>query len=900
MLYALFASSVWAQTAMVSGIVTDEESSKPLPGIEVKLIGTNNFSQTDPNGKFKLFDVKPGNYQISFSSTIITQVIQNIQVEAGKDLDLGTIQTKQDLAKQTSQDINQNIFSEADFDDESDLNNIPSILNSSRDIFLRTAGFTLGAARFRIRGYQQQYSNVHINGLIMNDPEDGRTYWSAWGGLNDVTRYQNVQNGLDYANYTFGNVGGATNINMRAGDYRKGTRITVSGSNRSYVFRSMATLSTGMLNSGWAFTGSISKRYSNEGYVDGVFYDAYAFFVAAEKKLAEKHSINLAAYSAPIHRGQQSASVQEVYDLTGDNTYNPNWGYQNGEKRNSRTFKSNRPTFILSHYFDINKQTTLTTSASYILGHETRTALDWADAPDPRPDYYRYLPSWYNQLGQTDAANLSAQLWKTDDSYRQINFDKMIEINQSQPDGRAQYIIENRIESYKHFQFNSVLNHKLNDHISIDAGVNYRNSNTRYYKTVNDLLGGSYYLNIDKFAIRDFPNNNDAIQNDLEDPNRKVTKDGEFGYDYEAHIQTFSAFAQTTINLNKVDLFFSGKFAKDLLWRTGNVQNGKFPDGTDSKGDSKKLDYSTYGIKAGLTYKIDGRNYVYANGGYMTIPPTFRNSFLSPRTRNEVAAGLTEEKITSAEVGYIYRSPKWKGRFSLYQTMFQDQTSVRSFYFDGSRSFVNKTLTGIDKRHRGVELGIEYNLTPEWTVTGVMALGEHIYTKRPTINLIQDNNATPVLENQTVYIKNFYESGTPQNAGSLGLKYSSPKYWFAGFNANYFADNYIGISEVRRTIRTVDGITPGSSVWNDIVDQEKFDDAFTIDVYAGKSWRIRKYRLRANISVQNVLNDKSIRTGGYEQSRLDGENFNSQIGKFASKYYYMYGTTFFANIALSF
>ncbi|HPL93641.1 MAG TPA: hypothetical protein PLK02_00880, partial [Paludibacteraceae bacterium] len=85
-------------------------------------------------------------------------------------------------------------------------------------------------------------------------------------------------------------------------------------------------------------------RWADEGIIEGSFYNSAGLFTALEKKFADKHSFSLTLFAAPTQRGQQAASLQEVYDLAGSIYYNSYWGYQDGQKRNSRVVKTIDPT----------------------------------------------------------------------------------------------------------------------------------------------------------------------------------------------------------------------------------------------------------------------------------------------------------------------------------------------------------------------------------------------------------------------------------------------------------------------------------------------------------------------------------------------------------------------------
>ncbi len=788
------------------------------------------------------------------------------------------------------------VLSQDDLNDDTESQDVSSLLQGSRDVFVNTAGYTFGALRFRMRGYNSDNNEVLINGISMNDEERGNVYWSLWGGLNDAVRYKQYTNGLNAALYSFGNIGGSTYISTRASQYRKGVSASYAISNRSYRNRIMLSYATGMMDNGWAFMGSASKRWAQEGYIKGTSYDAYAYFLSAEKKINDKHSIGITFFGSPSIRGKASGSVQEAYDLLDDNYYNPNWGYQNGEVRNARMTNSHKPQIILTHYHQPTKNTKVTTSLAYGFGTYATTALDWYNTRDPRPDYYRNLPSYY------DDPTASAAVAEAFKKNHQLDWDYFYKINKSNESGRSSYIIENRKTDYTEAKANMIINHKVNDNYFIDGGLFYKYYKGRHYKEIDDLLGGQYYLDIDKYAERDFPNDPSMIDNDLNKTEVKVKEGDVFGYDYDMNKRNYGAWLQWRGELPKLDYFISLKLEEISFWRTGHMRNGKFPD--NSYGDSPKNNFFNYNLKAGLTYKINGRNYLYAESFYGTRAPYIKNSYISPRTRDYTVDNLQNETITSVEGGYILRTPIVKGRLTGYYTRFQNQTEVYSFYNDLHNSYTNQIITGKDLQNVGMELGIDAKLTPTITATAVAAVSQNIYYDRAEGVIIQDNDASQIGDPRTLYIKNYYQGNGPQDAYSVGLKYSSPKYWFVSLKANYFANRWLAINPARRTTEAVsnetgsDAVEYDSEQWHAIIDQEKLPDAFTLDFFGGKSWKIKDYYIYLNASVNNLLNNKDIITGGYEQRRYDYKDRNPE--KFPPKYFYGYGANYFISLGIRF
>ncbi len=794
--------------------------------------------------------------------------------------------------------------SESESEEESQ--DISGLLQSSRDIFVSTAGYTFGSARFRMRGLDSENTLVLINGVPMNDMETGRAYWSSWSGLNDVTRAQEINSGIDASPYTFGGIGGATNIDVRASTQRKGIKLTYSATNRAYRNRLMFTASTGMMDNDWAFTVSGSRRWAQEGYVEGTFYDAWSYFISAEKKLNKKHSLGIVAFAAPTKRGRDGVATQEAYDLSGSNYYNPSWGYQNGEKRNARLSNYNQPKIILTEYWQFDPSMKLTTSLATSFGRGGSTAIEWYDAADPRPDYYQNLPSYYSNDPQM--FNQLTNLWKNDENFRQLDFDFFYFANEKNlftvknangiegntvTGNLSKYIIEDRRNDHKEFIFNTNLYKEVNEHFNLNAGINLIWYKGMIFKTVSDLMGGDFWVDVDKFAEQDFFDPTKA-QNDLRHPNRIVKVGDRFGYDYDANINNYDGFIQANFSYSKVDFYLGASLSTTQFWRTGHMQNGKFPE--SSYGNSEKQDFMNYGVKGGVTYKISGRHYVVANAMYLTRAPYFRDSYISPRTRDQVVDNLTSEKVMSGDISYIIRSPKLQARGTLYFAQFDDQVYARSFYHETLNSFVNYLMTGVSTTNTGAEIGIDYKISPSVNLTGVAAFGRNIYSSRPKATIAQDNNSEVLAENREIYLKNYYVGGGPQTALSGGAKYNSPKYWWAGFNVNYFGDAYLEPNPDRRAVASAGLYAPDDIRYQELIQQEKLGSAVTTDIFGGKSWKIDKYYIALNLNINNLFNVTDFAFGGFEQFRYDP----NELGKFPPKYYYLYGTQYYVNLSFRF
>ncbi|MCW5907258.1 MAG: TonB-dependent receptor [Chitinophagales bacterium] len=904
----------FAQLNTLTGSIFDEVKGKPAANTTFKLskadtaftYTTNaegNFTVEVPSGIYVL-DVVIGETTYRLGGYNITDVVVNI----------GTVYVNTEIDSDERMNLDNAptlSISETDLREGSG-QVVSSALNASRDAFLSTASFVFSNARFRIRGYDFENFTTYMNGLPVNDLEDGGVFWGQWGGLNNVMWNRDNSIGLQPTTYTFGGVGGAYSIDCRASAQRKQLQASYAATNRTFRNRLMLTYSTGLLKKGWAVSVSASRRWASEAYVPGTFYDGYSYFLSVEKLIGNNHSLALTAFGASVRNGRSAASVQEMYDIAGTNYYNPNWGYLNGRKRNAVVGNTHQPMFIFTHEWDINGKSNLLTSAGFTFGKSGRTALDWNNAPDPRPDYYRYLPSFIEDSTLQAVAEKNLR----DNEYiRQIRWDRLYEANamswetidsvngipgNTVTGKRARYIIENRVQDIKRFNLASTYNNTVNDHVAVTAGINYQMQLSRNYKTVEDLLGADFYVDVNQFAERDFRDSFSFYQNDVNHPNRILKTGDKFGYDYVMNIHKAMAWGQGNFKFNHIDFFVAAELSFTSFWRDGKTRVGLFPD--NSYGKSAVQNFFNYAFKGGLTYKIDGRNYLFANGAYVSRAPYFEAAFISPRTRNQVVNNLKSETIYSAELGYIFRSPRVKLKANLFFSQFNDGTRTMSYYHDDFRTLVNYTLTNIDTRHLGAEIGAEAKVYKGFSASAVASFGRYTYISRPDATITQDNNQTTV-NNETVYAKNFNVAGTPQLALSLGINYRDPKFWFFNIYFNYYDWMWLDFNPSRRTEGAVDLVDPESPQFASIINQQRLKGQFTMDIFAGYSWLLnnqfkdlkKRHFLIFNVGISNVTNNRNFVTGGFEQLRFD--YFDKDVNKFAPKYYYGFGATYFISVA---
>ena len=807
-------------------------------------------------------------------------------------------------------------FTESQLNEDDDAGEtVSAITGVSNDLYLSDAGYLFSPMRFRMRAYRNTSNGMYINGVQFNDMERGMFSYSSIGGLNDVTRNREGAPFFMMNRFGYIPVGGADNINVRAGQYATGHKLTLSGTNRNYRARGMYTYSTGMMSNGWAFTGSIGYRWANEGFVEGTFYNSFSYLLGFEKRFNDRHSLSLTTWGSPTERAQQGSSTEEAYWLANDHYYNPNWGYQNGKKRNARVVNSFEPTAILTWDFDIDDRTSLTTSFSGKYSMYASSALGWSgNAADPRPDYYKKLPSgqvdvWTdNEFTDEEIAmwNETRDYWTSSKAHRQIDWDALYFANAQQKavGGEALYYVEKRHNDQMAFNLASTLKRDMKEYGNITAGLALNTTKGMHYKTMKDLLGADRYTDIDKFSVRDHGYNSSMIQNDLDHPNRLIGEGDKFGYDYNIFVNKAHAWANYQFDKSFYSMFFAGRFGGTTMEREGLMRNGRAAN--NSKGSSGVAKFLEHGAKAGATFRIGGMHRFNIGMGYEQNAPLAYNAFVAPRLKNDFASNLTREEVISTEVSYAYNGPVVGVKLSGYYTRFNNVTELDQFYNDMEARYTYLSMTGVEKQHMGVEAALSVKVTSNLTFNAIGTISNAEYINNPQANLTYENESET--NSDIVCIDGMKESGTPLSAYSLGLDYSV-KGWFLNINGNYYHRGYIDFSTYKRLysiLKKNGNVSIGENGREviDIPEQERFKGGWMLDLSIGKYIRLAKGRsLSINLTVNNVLNNTNMKTGGYEQNRDDRyEDGDLRVYRFSrnSKYYYAQGINGLFNIGFRF
>lgn len=913
-----YAQSKTDSIAVVTGKVLSLLDSNAIEGMQIAIPRLKILTTTNEEGIFRLEEVYYGVFTLIISNGTAWKDSLKIFVD-GRNIDLGILKVNFNVLPLEIMDKNDAgpVIKNEQYADNEEITagqSISGMLNIAKDPYLAIAASSFSAFRYHIRGYKNAALEVYMNGLLMNDLKTGTATFGQWGGLPHSFRNQNISFALQSAEDGFGGLIGLASLSSAAAEQRKQANVTYGMANSTYRNEVNANYSTGLMTDGWAFSFSFSKRWAKEGYVEGTAYDRYSFYIGASKKLNNVSMLHCSAYATPTTQGLSSATTLEAMALAGTPFYNPDWGYLNGAKRNAKVNHSFQPLVMLHYDYTPDNNTKVSVVGTFQKGYNGSSALDWYNAQDPRPDYYKNLPSYYeNDESTADPvkANALRTEWQSSLTVRQLDWNRMYEANLLNKDiingiagKRAVYMVgENREDSRK-YSFAVNLQKVVHEHLQISSGVSFMFQQMENYRKMLDLLAGDYYVDLNQFAERTYVGNSSFNQNDLNNPNRIVKAGDRYAYNYTSVFRKLFAWGQLVYTKRKIDFFLAARLMQDGFRRDGLYKNGLFPE--DSYGKSMRQQFYSYQLKSGITYKIDGHQYLYVNAAAMTAAPLFNNTFIAPSTRNTIVDQPVVERTQSLEAGYKIHAPKLTGSVSGFATQVNDGTKIMRFYHDDYRTFVNYVMRNLDVRYLGGALALQMKISPSFSVAALASWTQVFYNANPEISIYRDNDTTANVGKSIAYLKNTFLAVGPQSACHLGLDYRSRKLWYFSMGFNYLNRNYMDLNPVRRTEAAVNLLSSGSEEWHRVVDQQELSAAFTVDLLAGKSYLLSKKwkglpkgtSMYINVGISNLLNNKNIQVAGAEQLRFDATNANPD--QFPPKYSYGFGTNYVARLGLRF
>lgn len=681
-------------------------------------------------------------------------------------------------------------------------------------------------------------------------------------------------------------------------DVESERRVRLSGSTQDYIVGLYGRYST-MFDSGWSLNLGVDFRTGSDLNIEGVFREDIRGDLEVAKRLSNGGYISMSLDLPLLKRGLQSDATQEAITLTGDNLYNPTWGYYDGEVRNSRVSTYQIPSLDLRWQQHLFGKTDLVLNLSAEAGRRAISRLGWYDAANPNPDYYKNMPSY---LSQGDTYEEISEIWRSQDpTYTQISWDRLISTNHLSQDGSAYYVLEDQVERRANVDAKILFSSSVGGGVDLIYGVSGEYRDSRRFKEVIDLLGADFLYDHDLF-IGDYDNQGNDMQNNLRDPDREVGVGDRFGYDYTILGRGYALILGAEYHQDALSMRLRGEFGEYMQWRTGHYEKERFA-GSASYGDSEMISMSQNAIDFSAGYSLSGRHHISMRGVWRTTPIDGTDLFIQPQNANRVIDNPTPRKMGSVEIGYRYEGTKFSLDMSGYLLSSRDETQVWSCYDDLSYTYSDVVVQGLSMRSLGIDLVGDYRVSSRFNWRFAVAVGDYTYDRTPTVTLYDDSDMTLLAETQSSALEGCKVGNAPQIQLSSSITFFADHGLIFTLNSSYSGGNYIAPSIVRRTDRV---LAQAGSVEqrSEIITQEKQPDIFDLTASVVKTIFLRgDQRVSFNLRVNNLLGASDCVVYARESNRMLRSSGGSSTGvRYLEPNSYIYGVprSFYLSCSYSF
>ncbi len=798
--------------AVITGKITETETGEPLPGAVIKVAETKQGTAAKLDGTFNL-TLDKGNYTLIVSFIGYLEKELKVELKDGENKDLGLIKMQSNAiglgemlvvasyARDRVTPVAVSTIKPEIIMEKLGTQEFPEILKSTPGVYATKKGGGFGDGRINLRGFDSNNIGVLINGVPVNDMENGKVYWSNWAGLSDVTRTMQVQRGLGASRLAISSVGGTINIITKSTDAKKGGSIYYAMGNNGY-FKTGFTLSTGMYENGWAVTVS-GNRTVGEGYVNGTNFEAWSYFLNISKRLKNKQRLSFTAFGAPQWHNQRGAQqlIQTYRDNPHGIRYNAGMGYRNGKVYNTGYGYNqyHKPQLSLNHSWQINRNTSWSTAvyASIARGGGRRVSGEGKN-----------MLSFNYPVGSPTAETLL-----TPEGY--LDYDAVAEINQNSQTG-SKAVITMSTNSHDWYGLLSSLNMDIKD-FKITAGVDGRYYRGYHFTKIDDLLGGEYFL--------DDANVNRSADTPLHEGDK-------ISYYNLTDVMWQGLFAQAEYVKENMSGFLSAAGSNTGYKRTDYFKYQPENQTTDW------VYFFGYSVKGGFNYNFTKNHNAFINGGYFTRAPFSKAVFMN--YGNTINKDAKPQRVFSAELGYGYRSELMRADVTLYRTSWLDKTITRNL---GNNEFAN--ITGLDALHQGIEAELKIYPIEKLDVRLMVSVGDWKWADDVKAALFDENQQ--FVDSVTIYAGNIHVGDAAQTTAAIGVNYEVLPKLKIGFDYNYYDRLFAQYDIEDRTKKSLSG-----------VDAWQMPDYHLIDFNVKYSFKIGKLRSTFYGKINNLLDTEYI------------------------------------------
>ena len=647
-----------------------------------------------------------------------------------------------------------------------------------------------------------------------------------------------------------------------------------------------------LLKEGWAYRSAVRVAGGDDLYIDGVSANILDLSFGASWS-DRRNNLNVFALLPLSERGLRRASVEESYSLLGNKLYNPLWGIDNGELRNSRVARVIRPEVVVSWDYRVTLSTTMHLTADIYYAKEGVTSLGWFDAPTPLPDNYHYLPSYYDYA--SDKGYVTDAWLSNDLRYTQVDWAGMRHTNALQMDGHARYIVESRREDEARGDIQLAFDTKLQG-VNVDYGVRIGYANYHRYKVLDDLLGATHILDLDYFFVDDATHYN-GTRNNLRAADMEVLEGGIFGYNYALGRFKTEIFGSADWERDDMRFRVSANIGSERIWRNGYFEKELFR-GSASYGRSQSVALSPYLFSFAWSYVRD--NQIFAASALIAAEGhDMDNLFFNPEYNNRVVADITAAKRRVAKLSYsVVPNTAFRLSALLFANHYTDGVEVVRYYDDLAGLYSNGIVRGVSWLGYGIDLGAEVAWNAMFSSNLRTIISSCRYSENAQINLYA-NRDNALIANSDIVIQGCHRGSAELVAyGDISFRHGG---WSATASLSWCDGGYIAPSFVPRSERVL-SFAVSEEERSALMAQRNLPSATIVDLSLSRRMKLSSgTTLSAMLAVRNLLGSSWV-ANGYESNRIRcvANGYYSRIFNSAEMVSYSYPRMLYLSLNLWF
>ena len=787
--------------AVLKGRVRDAGTGDPLPGANVYLESADRGTTTGPDGRFEIGGVAAGSDTL-VASFIGYEEFRRAVVVAGSDMEVlvelvaevfrgQEIVVVADRARLRETPVAFSDVSKAEVDRKLGSRDLPLILDDTPGVYATDQGGGSGDSRINLRGFDQRNIAVMINGVPVNDMENGWVYWSNFDGLGDATSSIQVQRGLGASNLAIASVGGTLNIITDiAGSQRRLHVKQETGSGAFYKTR--VGFSSGLIDGRTAFTLGLTRK-TGDGIPDQTWTSAWSYFGALSFLASDEHKIDLFVAGAPQRHGQrlykQSIATFDAgyarslgIDVTDSESrgarFNPNWGrspfpsyreYYNGELHDARDSAVlmerenyyHKPQVNLNWYWTPSERLVLSNVFYFSHGKGGGSGRLGAN-PGQRADGSIDWERGTGELNTRPAEEADPDLVEAGIL--------------GQNEVAAQTVIRNSVNHHFWYGYLGTAEYRLSRAVKLALGADLRYYKGQHWREVRNLLGADYFVyEWDANAATPVKRLGDKVS-----------------YHNDGLTRWGGGFAQLEGRFGELTAFTSASGSI-----TGYQRIDYFRPKIDGEWDETGwASFNGYTVKVGGNYNLTPKVNLYANSGWLSTAPKFDSVYHYDNSRYDPTFN---EQVASFELGagYLERG-RFTGNANLYYTRWMDRSWPKSIYSDKLDQSFRFLLNGIDALHKGVELDLKARLHPMLELRGMVSLGDWEWLNDVDVTLSPEEDPQAV-GNFQVYAGGLKVGDSAQKSLALSAALFPAPGLYASLGLRRFMDHYARFDPANRT-----------------------------------------------------------------------------------------------------